>query len=258
MKRVLLAIGVLLAWCAPSAAAPAFVQDAANSAAVSTATQTATFSSGTTAGNLIVACSTASGGDTFGVPTVSGVSDGTSAFTHFTGANLSHDVGGNFDIEDCYFLASANATKTVITITFSLVGAYYKELWVSEYSGIASPLTDGVNTISAGAATLLVATGGSVTPSVATGVIVGYCAPDNSVVQNPQTGNAFTGAPNGTFDGFGGVYLLSPSVASHTPVWTLDTSGGRFSSIVLGFKPTGGGATVYPNTLTTLGAGPGQ
>lgn len=168
--------------------------------------------------------------------TVSGVSDGTTAFTQFAGAALT-GPSSNGRLE-CWYLLSSNSGKTTMTTTFSTTDTFNKDVWFFEVSGLTSPATDGSNGNATVTASGFVMTGTAVTTTSTSGFVLGLMVPNNNVVLNPNTGNEFTSGGD-NLNGNGSVSLLSTTAASHTPEWTTDTSGDTpNTTITVAFKGT--------------------
>ena len=102
--------------------------------------------SATGAGNLIAAMVVGASGVT---PT--GVTDGTTGFTAFSGANITGSGTFAGVTMNLYYLLSSNSGKTTITLNGS--GTGYLEIEVWEVSGWTSVATDGVQITSTGGST---------------------------------------------------------------------------------------------------------
>ncbi|HEY1302223.1 MAG TPA: hypothetical protein VGF24_01655 [Vicinamibacterales bacterium] len=107
------------------------VQHVATDSAVNSSTVGATVSP-TGAGNLLIA-----------IPfcldtgrTVSGVSDGTNAFTQATNAQATNSLDSPFAVLDAWYILSSASGKTTITATFTgSAGTFTKGLIVYEVTG---------------------------------------------------------------------------------------------------------------------------
>jgi len=242
-----LILALVLAVCvAPAQAAVTLVQHATNRNTASAATVAITVSS-TGSGNLIVVGCRNDGGHT-----VSGVSDGTNAFTQFASAAIAGTgslAGVNLDV---WYLLSSTSGKTTITITYNASALYNKDGWVWEVSGMGTVSTDGVNTGHNTGSAGSVETGVSVTTTSTTGFLIGLDSPLNNVLLNPNTGNEFS-AGGDNQNGNGGVSLISTTAASHTPQWTGDTANDPFDTVTAAFKGTA--TTTCTPTMTLLGVG---
>lgn len=204
-----------------------------------------TLSGATGAGHLIVA-------SVLSLGTISGVTDGTTAFTQFPSARK--DWTGAFaGVEtDWYFLPSSNSGKTSITMNSSSAAFLQIQMW--EVSGFTSPTTDGVAFV--GPTT----NGGSVTDctgAALTTTAAGFLAAHlglnaGPVSQNPKTGNAFTSGGD-TPGSDGEVSLISSGAGTYTPVWVDATAADSFIGSTVGFKESSGGAvTITPGLGSEL------
>lgn len=202
------------------------------------ATMTVTVTA-TGAGNLLVVGVEDDGASTV---TVTGVSDGTSAFTQVPSARATNT---NNNVTDVWYLASSNAGKT--TITASLTGATGTgvALYFWEVSGITSPSPNGAAVVSNGTGAAGTYTGASLTPS-APQFLVGLIGTTSgaAITQNPKTGNEFTAG--GDIDASGwttsaGCALITTSATAHQPVWLAGTTAVSFCASTVAFQGTGGG-----------------
>lgn len=250
MKRLLIALGLVLV-AVPSQAALAVVQHVLAKQGSGTPSSLNVTVSSTGSGNLLVAAVT-----TFNTPAhnPSGVTDGTTSFTQFTSARVTGTGTFAGAVDDVYYLSSSNSGKTTITLNVG-TATQFLEIEVWEVSGFTTVAEDGTQNLGTGGSTcvLTVCTGAALTTSGTTGFVIGHNGTNaGSTVQNPQTGNEFTSGGDASGDGF--VSLISSTAASHTPVWTTNTSGDQFTSATTGFKESSGAPACTP-TLTLLGVG---
>lgn len=185
----------------------------------------------TGAGNLLVV-GTRNDGAPF--TTVSGVSDGSTAFTQFPSAAVDGTSPVSGYQLDLWYLPVSASGKTTITVTWGAAGNFTKDSWFWEVSGIATVATDGRNGVASGTASGVVMTGGAVTTTGTAGFLVGLCTPSNDVAANPKAGNEFSSGGD-NLNGNGGVSLISSTAASHTPVWDSTTSSDTFVSLTAAF-----------------------
>lgn len=174
---------------------------------------------------------------------VSGVSDGTTAFTQFPSAAVI-GTGVNFNTVDTdwWYLPISSAGKTTITITWAgSVG--FREGWVAEVSGFISPIPDGTaNNGTAGAtASGTDATGPTLSTTGNPEFVAAAIGVGNTVSANPKAGNEFTAGGDNTGDAW--CSLITTVTGNHTPAWSVTTSGDVFITSMVGFKETPAAST---------------
>lgn len=189
----------------------------------------------TTAGNALIVVSLAY--QASAVRTITGVSDGTNAFTQFPSALVSVTSGSlNGCNLDVWYLPVVTAGRTTVTLTYN-TATQFKSVDVFEVSYSGTFATDGVvgNGLKTGTGTTY--TGEALTTSAA-GFLVAFCVEANTG-QNPKSGNVFTSGGDvvGT-DAW--CSYISPSAGTYTPEWLSTISGGPFATLTAGFKETGG------------------
>lgn len=169
----------------------AFVQTVSTLNGDSGSTTVASPSITVTAGNLIVAWvkwETAT--------TISGVSDGTTAFTAGTlKAHANADLNGQF-----FYLLSGNSGAKTITVTFS-ASTPFRRIIVCEFSHTSAAAFDTQNTGSGSiAAAPVVIASGSITTNAAAGLALGgYSEYSGNTMNTPRVAtNAAVGKPNST------------------------------------------------------------
>lgn len=163
---------------------------------------------------------------------ISGVSDGVSSFTQFPSAAIAAPAGG--PAGDLYYLASSNAGRTTITVTYN-IGVADSNVHVWEVSGFSGVTTDGTAQVTGGGPSGGFAAGASLTPTSSTGFIVAIDATNGNVTSNPRPGNEFTSAGS-VINGNAFSSLISTSAVAHRPVWT--DNGSAYSSVTAAFKGT--------------------
>lgn len=244
MKRLLPIIVFLL--CAPDLFAQiAVVQSVGAYQTTGTNTGILTVTS-TTANTLLVV-----GAYNYDSRTISGVSDGTTAFTQGTSTQCTRAVG--VVVGDLWFLPVANSGKTTITVTFSGTSTG-KSLWFWEVSGFTLPIRDVSSCTTDGLSVGDKITGPTATTTASAGFVAAIVSQIGGIGANPYTGNEFT-AGGSKQDGNGGVSLISASAAAHIPEWEDGLGGGnQFTASVIAFKETPGGS-VAPKKILLLGVG---
>src|SRR6267154_3686023 len=228
------------------------VQHKLGETALNQATVAITVSS-TGAGNLGVV-----GAGNTGTLTVSGVADnaagGSSIYTQVPGATFNGTANDKGDVWAC---TSLKAGATTVTITYSAADTSIKDGWFYEVSGLTSPVTDGINALSAqtGAGDSS-DTGAPVTTTATDGFIFALIITSNSITQNTKTGNEFTsGGDIQPTTGNAVCTLISTTAVTHTPVWLDNAAGATFGAATVAFKA---GGTGFPGLLSvpvTLGLG---
>jgi hypothetical protein len=207
----------------------------------------------TTAGNLGVVC-----GMNTGTLTISGVADnapgGSSVYAQVPGSTFH---GNANDMGEVWRCLSLKGGATTVTITFSAADTSIKDGFFSEVSGLSSPVTDGVNTVSAQTGAGTTDTGAAITTGATDGIAFGYINTSGGVVSNPAGGNEFTsGGDVQATTGNAAVSLIYTTAASHTPVWTDVNSGATYGAATVAFKS---GTTPYASLGSAWhpGASPG-
>lgn len=184
--------------------------------------------------------------------TVTGVSDGTTAFTQFTGVRGA--LSGISSFSDIWYLPASSNGKTTITITFSGVAGTFEKLgWFWEVSGFTTAGADVGTHVDDQTATVgALENGGSVTTTSTTGFVVGVVVSNTGTLNNPHIGNEFTSGGDievgTTF--WAGCSLISSTAAAHQPAWD-GVASDPFAASTASWKETGGGATPF---VTSLGA----
>lgn len=177
--------------------------------------------------------------------TITGVSDGTAAFTQFTSAQAVQSSKRT----DAWYLLAATAGATNIAVTFSSSVGALKVAWVVEVSGLTSPATDGANTATSASAASTTITGGSVTTTAADGVVVGCVMISFALNENPKAGTEFTSGGDMDASGqYGFISLAASSAAAHAPTWLDVISGTSFASSTAALKQ--GGAAAFLAAVT--------
>lgn len=174
--------------------------------------------------------------------TITGVSDGTNAFTQFPGAAFNSGADTSSWMGDCWYLPTSTSGKTTITATFS-GSPGVREIFVFEVSGFILVARDGV------AVNATVQTGSGTDdagPALATtsikGFVVGFIVVNNSTSVNPKAGNEFTsGGDIDVTTGDACCSLVSVLAASHQPVWTDAGSAQKYQAMTAAFRDGGGG-----------------
>jgi len=176
--------------------------------------------------------------------TVTGVSDGTNAFTQFPSAAFNSGAAIQSWAGDCWYLPNSTTGKTTITATFS-GSATIREIFVFEVSGFILLARDGVAT---NATTQTGAGTDDAGPAFVTtsvkGFVIGFVIVNNVISVNPKAGNAFTSG--GDIDatlGDAACSLISVTASSKQPVWTDGGSGQVYQAMTVAFKEGGGGTS---------------
>ncbi len=182
--------------------------------------------------------------------TVTGVSDGTNAFTQ---ASSCRAVNGAKSI-DAWYLASSTSGKTTITITYSCsAGTWTKEGWYWEVGGFTTPIKDAcVTSNQTGSGTT--DTGNAVTAAGTKEFIAASVQTANSITQNPKAADDFTTGGDISPGANAGASLAYGLTGSYTPVWLDSSSGSALVTLTSAFMetPAAGGCVVY---RTLLGVG---
>lgn len=200
-------------------------QNALTTASSATATVTVT---ATTAGNLLV-IGTANSDNR----TVSSVSDGTTNFTQATGAAT--NSGGQNGRLDFWYLPSANAGKTTITVTFSGTSTT-KQLYFWEISGNST----GFQLAAVQGATNIAATeSGAAITSTNPGVVIGLIITSGTITASPAASN--TQFTNGTIssNSKSAVEWVLGATGTYTPSWNDSGSGAAYCASSIAFTAIG-------------------
>lgn len=199
-------------------------QNALTTASSTTAAVTVT---ATGAGNLLVVQTMNSDNRT-----VTGVSDGTNAFTQATGA-AGNNAGGGIQV-DTWYLLSSSSGKTTITVTFSGTSTTKSVFfWEVSGNGIAFEVANRQNSGTVGATD----TGASITPT-ATAFIASTIGTAGTITASPAASN--TSFPNGAIQSnskSAAEWGFQP-LGTYTPTWS-DSGAGTFASTVAAFTATG-------------------
>lgn len=203
------------------------VQSAANTTTAS-ANSIALTVSATGSGNLLVVAA-----NNNGTRTVTGVSDGTNAFTQASGAAGTNSAKNT----DIWYLLKSTAGMTTITVTFSgSSGTFTKDAWFWEVTGFHHVAFDTAGHVNSGAQSGGLASGASVTTTGGLDFIVGVDLTNFAVTSNPKLGNAFISGGYILSDNDAASSLISQSAASYQPVWT--DNGTSFTSSTAAFRET--------------------
>ena len=207
------------------------VADSATSAGSISVTVTATGS-----GNLIVACagnlSYNEGVQSF----ADNATGGSNTYLEYVASLGTNNGSANVRSECWYVLGATHAGATSVTASWLQANNYRSiEVWeVSRTSGTWA--TDAANSIINGTGSGTTVTGASVTTSGSPSFVVGYILVGDSITVNPKAGNEFTAGGDISSFGAGAVSLITSTAASHTPVWTDNSSGDSFASSTAAFK----------------------
>lgn len=169
--------------------------------------------------------------------TVTGVSDGTSAFTQATSA--AGNSGGQNGRTDIWYLTSSNSGKTSVTVTFS-GNSTTKQLYFWEVSGSGLAFQTANNTQNQ---TIAAVSSGAAVTSTAVGIIVGAMVTGSGstgvITTSPDATNTqFTNGTVGNSGKSAAQWVLGP-VATYTPTYTLTGSGPATGSSTAVFTATG-------------------
>lgn len=183
---------------------------------------------GVTAGSILVV----GAADDFSA-TITGVSDGTAAFTQATSGQATQS-SKRTDI--WYLLApTVGATNVRVTFSSSFAGLKIGHCW--EFSGLSSPAFDAANTATSANAGSTTITGGSVTHAAADSVGVGVVYISFALSENPKSGTDYSGGGDTAAGGqYGGVSIVAASAAAHAPQWLDGISTAAFASSTAAFK----------------------
>lgn len=176
--------------------------------------------------------------------TVTGVSDGTNAFTQYPSATFNSGADLNSWMADCWYLPTSTTGKTTVTATFS-GSPTVREIFCFEVSGFILLARDVVATnatVQTGSGTD--DAGPAVVTTSVKGFIVAAVVVANSVSVNPKAGNEFvSGGDKDATTGDASCSLASVTAASHQPVWTDAGSNQKYQAMTVAFKDGGGGTS---------------
>lgn len=213
---------------------------AAGSAAVAN-TVTVTVTS-TGANRLLVAIA----GSQPAAGAVSGVSDGTTAFTRASGSSC--QITGGFFSEAWYLPLSASG-KTAITATFTAAaGGYGKVIHFYEVSGFTLATLDDVQALSDQTAGSTTVNGVIVTGTTAAAFGAASVLSSSVITQNPLSGNVWTAGGDIDTAGVAAVSVITSASGTSQPQWLATASGALYGTNAVLFKetPTGAFRNFYP------------
>lgn len=189
----------------------------------------------TGAGNLIVIA--ANNNDN---RTITGVSDGTSAFTQATGAR------GNFgaNSSDIWYLLSSNAGKTTFTVTFS-GNSTTKDIFFWEVSGNGTATFDNAKHINNG--TVAATDNGVEITTVGASFIASAINTGGTIIAAPAVGNAFTTGGGINARGHAAVSLSTAVPGTYTSAFS-DSGSGQFANATAAFTISGSQNTTVSST----------
>jgi hypothetical protein len=213
--------------------------------------------SATGTGNLLVVCPDNFDATPGNVGSITGVSDGTNAFTQVPSMD---NLSGTTVRSDVWYLPVSTSGKTTITATFSRnTGSYFKSILFIEISGFTNPVVD-VHNVTNTASCSANQNGAAVTTTATVAAIVAFGMVGN-ITANPHSGNAFTSG--GTISSGDAVCsLLASSTGTYTPAWDM-TAGNKFWGSTVAFKESttaytltaSGGTYTISGTAATLAVG---
>jgi hypothetical protein len=152
------------------------------------------------------------------------------SFTQGTGCIATDAINGLST--DCWYLLSATAGVTTVTVTLSSSASNVEAQYYEVVKGDGSAWTfDGGNHTNSGTVSASTATGPAVTTTGAADFCASNVAVTNLVTANPKAGNEFiNGGTLFSNTGDGAVALLTTTAGSHNAAWT-DASGTFTASI---------------------------
>jgi len=252
MKRLILAIVLVVGWCAPSQAAITLL--AGFPVLASGVNGWTTASANTTGATLIVVVSTAYANR----PTATPFTD--SASNSYTGRTNQYEAG-SLSTARIYDVTSPT-TSASHTWTWEGGGNFdCADVWIYAFSGTATGTAFDVQNGATVASAATTAQPGSVTPSNAGSLILTAVSNNVNSTAAFTINQSFTASTGVGFAGGGpsngsAAYLIQGTAAALNPTWSgLSGSGGTGVALVIAvYKPGAGGAACTP-TLSLLGVG---